>query len=571
MKFDTRSFALNVFSFLLILCLMLLHVYTGELILTGDEPRYLYVSVSIWEANNLILPLSDWVQWQLTHSLPGNIPADRGIHSVIHSALISPLVGLGGLAAGRWGQFAVGVFPLLVVLAKYPNLLKIDALLWVSIYAISLPFFPYLRLLYPEIWLFCLLSLVLIGLSGTKLTKRGAWILFALIISMPFFHVRMSLVALALGAVLLYRVFKESFFSRAELILLTIICLTSFILFILYNKFLAGSGFSASAPFSPAIDVFFERLAVQLLSFRHGVILYSPVVIVGVSGLIIGAVKKNFYVTLCGLILFLYLVTFVWGAASESYTARFWVAILPTLIIGSVFWWRSVGNIWRWIIALPLIFINIVNSALFVAKHYLFLENRFGSVSYDELYYIFGSKLHLGLIALTDPFDFAVAGIDKDHSNLLALSVLLIFILLAAFLGIYKRYSNLFGIALTSLFIYLLNSCLLIQYEAHQYTSEIGVDGQGQTFMRFKFNDEQYVRGIKIGKYRDALLWGIQDEFPKSFLITGIESTGNVTLSSTTPGRQLLKFEQQKMKEIVITAIGQNASSKWAHFDIKLF
>jgi hypothetical protein len=193
-QIEVRILRNNIlFVLALLITLVIAHIIIGELVLTGDEPRYLYAAVSIWEQGNLLLSSDAWTQWLQSSGFSRNIPAEHGIHPIMHSILISPVVGsLGGLSAGRWVHLFVGIAPLLLILKKYKSYWGLDVYIWMAIFFISIPVLPYLRLLYPEIWLFSILSSILILLADKNLSKTTAWLVFLLAISLPFFHLRMS-------------------------------------------------------------------------------------------------------------------------------------------------------------------------------------------------------------------------------------------------------------------------------------------------------------------------------------------------------------------------------------------
>lgn len=559
------------FVFILLFALVALHIVTGELILTGDEPRYFYGSVSFWEAGNLLLSSDAWAQWQRDNGLSGDMPAGHGIHSIIHSFLISPVVGMfGSFAAGRWVQLLIGMAPFLFMLKKHPARWGVDACVLIAIYFISIPIFPYLRMLYSEIWLFSVFSIVLILLFDERPSRVAVWLVIVMALSLPFFHIRMSLVAAACLAYMAYKIHFLKIFTGAEKILAVFVLCVSVILFIKYNIYISGGAVSASAPFAPSFALLFDRLATQFFSFRHGVILYSPIFLLGLAGLIVGVAKRQSFISFCAFLLALYFLTFIWGSASESYTARFWVAIVPVIMIGTVYYWRSTQGFSRYMVAAPLVAITLANAILFFANSNLFLENRFGSTSYDYIYSVmsslWGRGLHFDIIALADPFDFSLAGPDGRPSVFQFFLFFLVFLLSICGVALRRRYlSALSAMTFLVALVWTMNAATFSMINPAEYIVERGVNEKQQSYVSVLFKGGSKLGAVRIGEYRDVPLWGIDKTYPKSFLLTVQYTTGEQISPILIGGRQLigLNLGPQPVSAITLTAVEEGVTSSW--------
>ena len=162
---------------------------------------------------------------------------------------------------------------------------------------------------------------------------------------------------------------------------------------------------SASPAVAPRPSLFLDRLAIQLAGFRHGLLLYAPIHLVGFAGVLV-AIRHR---TQIGVLLFLlpvtYMFVFVWGVASESYTARFWVVAMPIVLLGTVLWIDRAWNVAAAVgVDFPIAVYTLVMTVALFNSSQLFLENRFHSVVFDELVEK-GVPFNFALYASWDPFD----------------------------------------------------------------------------------------------------------------------------------------------------------------------
>ncbi|MDD2768534.1 MAG: hypothetical protein PHT19_07350 [Methylococcus sp.] len=549
-----------------------LHFLTGELILTGDEVRYLFAGVSIWLSGDLALPSQAWTDWQLGHGLSGNIPSGSGIHSVVHMGILSPLVAFLGLPGGRYASLLFCGFASTYFVVNYQYGKGRDVFVWTLLYLASMPLLAYMSLLYAEIWLASFLFIVMAKLSKKQLSVIEIYLVAALIMAMPFIHIRASLVALLCFVYLLAFASSNPGWLIKHYIVLLASALFSLVLFGAYQKIIAG-GLTAAATFSPAFDIFIDRLAVQLFSYRHGLLLYSPIALCGFAGLIVGMVRRDRFVIFLLLCLLLYVVSFVWGTASESYTARFWVFVTPILIAGSIYWWRSSFGILRWLIVLPLVSWTLINTILFEFQSHSFLENRFGSVSWDAIYYYTGKWFHPGLIAITDPFDAPFTSQPEYPSPQNVVYFIFMIVMAMVLVGVGGSLARLSGMSVLLMYLYVGASCVINEYDPALYVKTIQKDDRGNSVVSFNLSNPLCVSGFKVGRYADAPLWGVQKQYPKSFVITAIDYAGNSIGPLVVPGLQLLRIpiNDRKLRQINIASHDDQSDSGWAEFDIRLF
>lgn len=551
--------------------IVFLHVITGELNLTGDEPRFLYASVSFWWKGDFSLSISDYQSWLNAHNLGNrNLAADKGLHSVIHSIILSPVIGISGLSAGRWAVTAIGLLSSIIFIFKYEGKWRWDTTIWVTLYLLSLPVFPYLRLLFAEIWLYGLLSLVLVGLSRIETGKKYSYIALFALIALPFFHIRSAPVVLVYGLFLFYRVWKIPNQNLRELSIFLIISLSAFMIFVGYF-FVSGPG--AAATYKPSLSLIPERIAVALFGYRHGILFYSPVALLGISGLLAGVWKRDLNMTVHLLALLSYLFIMMWGTASESYTARFWVFPIPIIIVGSVYWWRNVTGVWKVVVLFPLLFVTAMNALLFYVDSGAFLENRFGSVSYDILFYKTGRMLHPDLIAAKDMFHFPHwPPFTQNHG----LEIVIISILLAlslSFMGVKKTGIRHLSLAVVLiLYVLIVKAMTIYPIRSDSYEVSRGIDDGNRRYVSISILDDSPVRYLKFGMYRMVPLWGIEPDVPDWFILNGKTADGKEFNGSTIPGFQMLKLNlPEKTIRITLTAGKPDWNGGWNELPIELY
>jgi len=426
-----------------VLILFLMKIWSKDPVYTGDEPRYLHMAYSFFHDLNFHLPYEDWVKWCAEHHIRLYPPeALIPLHSPIHSIFVSPFVGLFGPGGGRWAQFFIGVIGFVYSASLMKRLLNPWGAIGATFVAfITMPLFSYMNLLYSEIWLFSTFIVSWQTINREKLTIAtvSTGLVFAL--ALPFFHIRMALVSAALVLFLLVRIWFES--ERVDMkkyVVATVVSFSAavFAILLLFQMLWTGSlAGSASAPFQPGLLLFFERLGIQLLTIRHGLLIVNPALIFAIAGLIIGVKMKDRQAIQGVILLFLYCITFVWGAASDSFPARFWVAIMPVFVLGIALWLKNVNTLAGYLVTGLLTLISLLNVGVFLVSPDTFLTNFQVANTYDAIYDIV-PFFHISTLIPWDKYFFLEAKIPPffEESLRLLIKTSLFFVCTIGFLAI---------------------------------------------------------------------------------------------------------------------------------------
>lgn len=424
-KWNFKHAALIVGAIALLLAFQLV---ARPLAYTGDEPRYIHMAASIFERGDLGISFEQWAQFAQRWNIPAYSPAGFvQPHSPVHAFLTAPIVGSLGPNAGRWVGFAVAMFAFLVTLGLIRKAADSSTGIGASLFVFStIPLLAYSRSLYTEIWLAALFASAwyLLPLSRRGGVYKTLFVLLAL--SLPFFHLRMSLVSAGLILIAAAREFEDSAGqSRARAtakaaVVLGLAALAVGML-VAFQLWLTGSvRGTAGVPFEPTVLGFFERSAVQLLTVRHGLLVFNPVMICAATGLLLSASIGNRMAREGVLLCLLYLVTFVWGAASESAPARFWAAIMPIFAVGLALWLKSPKPWWASLVTLLLGLASVANAVLYLRDPNLFLENREVSLTYDKLF-DFVPLFHFSHLLPWDKYFFLEQGFNPHYDESRAL------------------------------------------------------------------------------------------------------------------------------------------------------
>lgn len=411
----------------------MVHVIAGPLTFTGDEPRYAAEGVALYSSGTAHILRPDWeaflhksglIDTEYSYSdITRNNPPSLGPGLVFGGALR-----LGGLNAARWLNFILACVGLLILFHLLSAVFRFGdksnaVVLWtIASISLSLPFVPYVRLLYPEVLLFVFSAYALSSLASGH---RLATVLSAA--ALPFIHIRSLPLSLAFVLMLTYdslvRRNTRPQIARDITLYLAVVVVYFFIQHATWGS-LIGPAFASHNPTLAAIST---RITMQLYDVRHGLIVYSPLYLVGLAGLLAGALQRH---RLCGYSLALlvtYVGTFMWSSASESWTARFWVAAIPFLAVGLAFWLREARTGIQRLPAAVCIGVSLMNTIIFSRHPLWFLENRRVSVSYAALFNT--SHVHLGLFL---PIDADAGGLP---SSVTPITLLLLFtVLTVAFL-----------------------------------------------------------------------------------------------------------------------------------------
>ncbi len=413
-----------------------IHLAAGKLPCTGDEARYAFQGVGLYTDGGFYPKPSVWKPIA-TASGCGNggvLASDtpgRPLQTISASLAFGGALRLGGLQAARWFNSIVGFagLALLYLMLKIRFANPAGGASWagvgaVAATAVSIPFAPYLQLIYPEILLF---TTVTVGLYGLLVRNRYATLTASIVL--PFLHIRALPLAIALFVILLFQMARERR-PRGIVVQICALYIAGFGLFALSQYWLfgsfTGSAFPAYAP-SPAIAL--ERIGMQLYDVRHGAVAYAPLLLVGLAGLVLGAIRRD---RLCAysLVLFaVYFGTFMWSTAQESWTARFWVAGLPLVSVGLCYWLHEARQWWEWLPAVPFAALNLVNVVTYAFHPLWFLESRQSSIPYAALFLT--THVDLGLFLPVDADPGGIAPYTHPIVGLLTYTALVVALLAA--------------------------------------------------------------------------------------------------------------------------------------------
>ena len=571
MSYVTRCWLIS-FSVAVAALVTSLHIIMGKLLFTGDEVRYAYAGVAALLGNDLSIDRNTWASWLVSNGLSPSIEAGRGTHSIIHVLLLSPFITILGLEAGRWLQ-------LLIVLGiATPYLIATDKkrgvqfACWTTIYLVSVPVLPYLRLIYSEAWLFLILSILLFYSSRDNFSTTERAFALACVILLPFMHIRMALVAAIFGVYVFCRAWQQDREFTRSIGCMIAVTLIAMLVFACYQVAIGGRVFgTASVATMPAIEKIIYLFAAQTSGYRHGMFLYNPLALIGVAGLLLGLLKRNIFRTCCALAFFAYLGPVIWATASESYAGRFWVPIVPFLIYGSVYWFSHSHLLLRWFCLIPLGFIALCNALLLIFDSKYYIENRFGAAPYDFFQQHVIGALNPGFLAAIDPLE---GGNIVIHQSDIPLIFLVSCALIICLVGIgstnVKRVKLSLAVA-AALFVFLAYNSIVKFVPTDMYAMDCAQTPDGTSQITFTMQDREMLQGFKIGGMIELQTWGIDPDKPKEFLITGYDPDGHPYPTEVIAGYPLGKFSERKRYSKLTIVSPQAASSlAWCQLPIRL-
>ncbi len=567
MRWSDDAFPFVIAAFLLIAGAAALPPLT----FTGDEPRYFLVAISVWLGEGLDLSSKAYSQWFLDnegYALPWTI--ERGQHSIVHSVLLAPFAGLGGLSAARWAQVAMGLLSLLSFRVILRNLqLSNYLIILISILMISIPVLPYLKLLYSEIWLFCIVAWLLAVLSTPVFHARSLWIAVALCCALVFVHIRMVPIACGFGIFALVRA-VSSHIDRRQLGFVSIALAAAIALWFWYQSVIAGAaGLTASAPFSPSSASVSDRLAVQLAGYRHGLLLHAPVYLLGVAGLVVGVRDRRPLAITAGAALVAYVLAFMWGTASESYTARFWVGAIPLLLLGILLWIdKATLRPLPWLAAFPVIAFSAAVTVAFFRNPDLLLINRFHSVMFDN-WFSAGLPFNVALHAAWDSFQLGDI-IMYERMNALPIIGIISAATIALVLAVAERtWISIVGAIGIWAVVGLVCSVSAMEEIKRGAKVTIVAAEDGSRELEVRFKKPRSVHGFRIKSVSDILMWGVPGR-PKSFAFDVLDGEGNVINVGKASGRQINLLDiQNPIGGIRLRSVP--ASAEWPAERVRFF
>ncbi len=399
----------------------------GFLHLGGDEPRYLYYSISFFKGQFLTLPDYAWKEFLEAWGMPymnsghgiltsGYSMSDmKAVGGILPSILASFATGVGGPIGARIFSCFVGLTGVWFLVLNLERFFK-KWIVWtaVLIILVSEPFLTHAVLLNLDIYMFAFICIALFYLFEPNPDQLSPCIIPLVICALPLMHTRACYIAAWLMLVFYFRIWRQG--SKSAWRPALICSLIGFIIFTLVQWYMYGS-LDKLRELTYKIDAntIPTRLLLEWVQSRHGLFSNAPIMFIGLLGLIYGSIKRNWLCSI-GLVIFcFYSGTIIIQDAAESYPARLWVPILPFFVIGAcAFLDRCRQEAFLkqsgWIIFIFNMLINLgLLSLMFVNVGY-FMLNRRSSFSFDWLYHqipIFHFGLFLPVKLYLDEFNFS--------------------------------------------------------------------------------------------------------------------------------------------------------------------
>ena len=395
-----------------VLVISLIQFVAWRLPVTGDEPEYIYYAYSFFIRQDFSMPIPTFYAAfpQLASIPPKNLQIYS--HPVLFSILGSPFVGLFGIAGARFFSFCCGLVGFIAVRKLVMRITARDTATAISLFTfVTFPVVAYLHVFYTDIAILAVIAWAWLLIESGRPT--GLLAASGLAVTLPFLHVRMSLVAAWLVLLTMCSVLRVATRRRERAVLgsgIALIAIAAFGVFIwhqevMFHKLVGGS----TTPIPVTLMGYFQRLALQALDFRHGLITYNPAMILAFAGLLVGITyRSRIAIEAFGLLL-VYSASFVWGLASESYPARFWVPAAPALAVGFGLWLSRSHSVSAYLAGTLLGTLSLLNLIIHILDQTAFLNNRQASLSYDSMFEVF-PYLNLAGLFPWDAFNYT------DHS-----------------------------------------------------------------------------------------------------------------------------------------------------------
>ncbi|NHO31757.1 hypothetical protein [Acetobacter fallax] len=528
---------------------------------TGDEPEYIYRALSFWRTGGFQMPTSEFAKEmpQFQALVASGFTPISG-HPVTMSIIASPFTGLFGVAGAR----GISVLCALTSVVSLAWMLRpvagpVIALLATAFVMLTFPVLPYTHLFYTELMMMALLAASWTCGRQNSTLPALAGILCALLL--PFVHIRAALLSATLVLFALIHLWQRR--DRNGLVAGAGLCAIAGGLFLwhqfaFYGHLVAG----ASASFQPSLNGVFDRLTVQLTEFRHGLLTVNPACLLAFAGLIIGAWKRSSLALQAILLLAVYLPPMIWGTASESWPARFWVPVMPTMAVGMAFWLRSVSGLPARLAGGALVLFAVLNSRILLHHNSKFLENRLGLLTGDEDF-PFHDRFDVAGLLPWDSFDFAAFGIDPASAldeTLLIRAALFWLALLVAFVlnGLLRagRFPK-----LTTWLPALALLPLLLAATMRPVTASAFVVTRQDSVVTLSFNCPAQVRLIRISAPPRPQM--IPPGFPAALDITTIRAADGNQETWRAPFAPVAGIPAGEYRTIRLTASGSGANGRW--------
>ena len=424
---------------------------------TGDEPRYVMYASSIIEHGRPVMTMQEWSDFVLrvTGSRSATLPVGGDgtvlMNSLYLPVLLSPIAYLWPLGGLRFATLIVGLIGL-ASLARLCGRLGGErvAVLGVVVAGLSIPLLPYLHLFYMETYLFALVCVSWERLHRVETGWLADGMTALLVLAIPFVHLRGSVVAVLLFAMLVWQTFRRGLYRRT--LVLSCAAAVAFGSLLVANWWIYGTitgPVNTARPPTPSQS--FDVLTMQLFNVRHGLLAYAPVWLLGYAGLWL-ALQRRSRIGIEGLVLAtVAAVTSIGINPGECWPARFWVLSMPMLTVGLCVWWTTTTTVLPRLIGIALLGFTFVNTLVFLVHPNLYLENRQSPATYQYLFDVIG-KLHFGLPLPVEVDDADNLTVARNLS--LGASVFLLSMLLAAW-----RRNGLFALPAAAMLLIVVDLC----------------------------------------------------------------------------------------------------------------
>lgn len=397
----------------LVLALNVFTVHLPFLAVTGDEVRYFLYSHSIWFFRTLVMPLEEWRRVSLlalgytTETFPTIGNGDVLAHPIYVATLLSPLSqgSIGGLRLGGFMAGCVGLVCLYRAIRTFCT--TGPAILAVATAAFAFPVIAYLRTYWIEIFIFLSISAGLLLLTKAGASRLGDACRGAVILLIPFVHLRGSVIGAVLFGLFLARIYEKTRSARRVLPLLGLAALFLAALIGL-NLFIYGNlTGSVNTARPPAPEEALGVIAMQIVGLK-GLFPYAPIWVLGYAGLVAGVFRRNRLVAECALLSGVALFTSIGVNPGEGWPGRFFVASVPMLTVGLAFWLKNQRFPAQMGLTALAAAITGFSTGLFFFRPNLFIEGRQSDATFQKFFDSVG-QVNPGLFEPTEFIDIGLA------------------------------------------------------------------------------------------------------------------------------------------------------------------
>lgn len=370
-------------------------VFNGTQLVTGDETRYLFYAISLWERHTPVLTQTDYnlVLAHLGEAAKGMpnynvVLLPKPLHSVVYPIIMSGAVGQFGVLGGRLVTLIFGLSGLvgLFLCLRYISDTNAQAFWFSLLTAITLPTLPYLSLALPEIVLFSGTAWALYLFRNSNF--RSSILIALLLVTMAFIHLRALGLIVGFSILFIARQIDEHGYETRwtvwrNIIYFVLILAIGLILLSVFNVYIYGHVLGSVTTARP---IFSDRgIAAALIGAQHGLLTYAPIWILAIVGLILGCLRGDIWAVRSSILISFLIVGFIGPNAGACWPARFWVITIPALTIGLILAWRYSSYAGR-VLFVILILVSLLNTLTYIFYPSMYLENRQISRVYDYWY-----------------------------------------------------------------------------------------------------------------------------------------------------------------------------------------